>query len=132
MLRRRLILVYLFILFSGIFAQRYGLNVQNKDVEEDDEDDSRPKNLGRPPINNGNSENRLPSGNTGNDGNYQQRNVNQVQRPVGLPRRSPSTQLAASEECQVDIKKYCGKGSQQLISNLKVLQCVDDLDNVSF
>ncbi|CAF3796085.1 unnamed protein product, partial [Rotaria sordida] len=27
------------------------------------------------------------------------------------------------------VQKYCNRGSQQLLSNLKVLQCVDDLDN---
>ncbi|CAF4116740.1 unnamed protein product, partial [Rotaria magnacalcarata] len=33
------------------------------------------------------------------------------------------------KECESDVQKYCGKGNKQLISNLKVLQCVDDLDN---
>jgi hypothetical protein len=45
--------------------------------------------------------------------------------------RSTSTQLAADENCKTDIQKYCAKGSTQLLSNLKVLQCIDDLDNVS-
>jgi len=47
--------------------------------------------------------------------------------------RLASVQLAASEECMADIQKYCaGGGGYKMISNLKVLQCVDDLDNVSF
>jgi hypothetical protein len=41
-------------------------------------------------------------------------------------------QPAPSIECKVDIMKYCAKGNSRMISDLKVLQCVDDLDNVSF
>jgi len=51
--------------------------------------------------------------------------------PIPSVARLASVQLAASEECMADIKKYCG-GGYKMISNLKVLQCVDDLDNVSF
>jgi hypothetical protein len=62
-----------------------------------------------------------------------------IVRPVFIERkpyvaRLFSVQLAASEECMADIRKYCscsGGGGYKMISNLKVLQCVDDLDNVS-
>jgi hypothetical protein len=37
-----------------------------------------------------------------------------------------------STECKIDIQKYCVKDTGRLISNLKALQCIDDLDNVSF
>jgi hypothetical protein len=155
MLRRRLILFYLFILFTGTFAQfGPGRNVQNDDIEQDDEDDSPPKNQKQQLINNVNSQNRLSQGSIDSNGDNRQQNLNQQQNlnpqqnlnqlPVQPAQRSPSwpsrssssssssTQLAASDECKADVLKYCGKGSQQLISNLKVLQCVDDLDNVSF
>jgi hypothetical protein len=42
-----------------------------------------------------------------------------------------STLLANSIECKVDIQKYCMKNTGKLIDNLKALQCIDDLDNVS-
>ncbi|CAF3928857.1 unnamed protein product, partial [Rotaria magnacalcarata] len=43
---------------------------------------------------------------------------------------SPSaTPLASSIECKADVQKYCAKGTAQAVTNLKVLQCVDDLDN---
>jgi len=44
-------------------------------------------------------------------------------------RRSSPTPLAASSECKADVQKYCNKGGEKLLPNLKVLQCVDDLDN---
>ena len=141
MLRRGLIFFYLFIVFTGIFAQKYGSNDQNNGIEEDDEDNSQPLNSGR-------SQNRLASGNTERNGDSQQQNAKQVpppqrsaelpsrsqmsQQPAASVSRSRSTQLSASEECKADVQRYCNKGSQQLITNLKVLQCVDDLDNVSF
>ncbi len=43
-----------------------------------------------------------------------------------------STLLVNSTECKIDIQKYCVKDTGRLISNLKALQCIDDLDNVSF
>jgi hypothetical protein len=141
MLRRGLIFFYLFIVFTGIFAQKYGPNGQNNGIEEDDEDNSQPVNSGR-------SQNRLALGNTERNGDSPQQNAKQVpslQRSAELPPRSPmaqrpaesvgrsrSTQLSDSVECAADVQRYCNKGRQQLITNLKVLQCVDDLDNVSF
>ncbi|CAF4133225.1 unnamed protein product, partial [Rotaria sp. Silwood2] len=46
-----------------------------------------------------------------------------------LNRCSTSTPLARSNECKLDVQKFCNKINQQLISNLKVLQCVDNLGN---
>ncbi|CAF0964461.1 unnamed protein product [Didymodactylos carnosus] len=37
--------------------------------------------------------------------------------------------LAASPQCEDDVSRYCNKGSSSPISNLKVLQCMDDLDD---
>ena len=51
--------------------------------------------------------------------------------PKVEPRRSPPpTPLASSNECKDDVQKYCNKGVTKPLPNLKVLQCVDDLDNV--
>ena len=51
--------------------------------------------------------------------------------PLNVDKRRPSpTPLAASSECKADVQKYCNKGGEKLLPNLKVLQCVDDLDNV--
>lgn len=129
MLSRRLIIFYLFILFTGLFAQRNGLN----DGEEDDDDGNKPNNAVNPPLNNIRNKVRNQDG----DSNTRSQVGNQLPSNSGQLRSGPSrqtvpsTQLAGSEECQTDIQKYCGKGSTQLLSNLKVLQCVDDLDNVS-
>ncbi|CAF0753061.1 unnamed protein product [Didymodactylos carnosus] len=43
--------------------------------------------------------------------------------------RSPVASLALSPQCKEDITKYCNKGNQRAISNLKVLQCIDNLDD---
>lgn len=69
------------------------------------------------------------------DSNRQPSNEQSAARggSIDSNRRSSSwTPLAASTQCKFDIQKFCNKGSQQLLSNLKVLQCVDDLDNVSY
>jgi hypothetical protein len=132
MLHRRLIVfIYLFILLAGIYAQKYARNGNNDDEEEDDEADPEPEARQQPPPppprkvevlnNNENTQNRIPPGNIGLG-----------RKPIVSPPRSTSTPLASSVECKADVQKYCAKGSQQIISNLKVLQCVDDLDNVSF
>ncbi len=53
-----------------------------------------------------------------------------IQRPFVAP--LAPIQLIDSKKCKVDIQKYCVKGGLKSISNFKVLQCIDDLDNVSF
>ncbi len=133
MLSRRLIFLYLFLLFTGIFAQKYNANGRNDD-EQDDEDEPGPKKLRQSSLNVGQPQNGVPSGNAYNSRDSPQRNSNQgpVQpRLRNSPSQAAVTQLAGSDECKNDIQKYCGKGNSQLISNLKVLQCIDDLDNVS-
>jgi hypothetical protein len=143
-----------------MMAQKYDNNGEELDDEEP-----------APSNNNGRSQNKVPAGNTNNDGVNLLQNGNQVRQPADPPAQSPvgqgqvnapvrpspapssgdlpvqappaqglsdsnsrsqSTQLAADENCKTDIQKYCTKGSAKLLSNLKVLQCVDDLDNVSF
>ncbi|CAF1437662.1 unnamed protein product [Adineta steineri] len=42
---------------------------------------------------------------------------------------SVSTTLADSDECEADIKRYCNKGRSKPISNINVLDCINDLDN---
>lgn len=42
-----------------------------------------------------------------------------------------STSLATSVECRTDIQKYCVKKGAAIIANFKVLQCINDLDDVS-
>ena len=51
----------------------------------------------------------------------------QAQRAVG----SPPTPLSTSAECKLDVQRHCTNGADKIITNLKVLQCVDELDNVS-
>jgi hypothetical protein len=147
MRNQRLIFLYLFILFTGTIAQ------QLDNADEVDDEEAGPSN------NNGRVQNRIPTGNinNNNDNQLQKPGGQRVQPPtgqgqgnppVGSPSvqntgnspgqvpagsnsRSQSTQLAADDSCKGDIQKYCGKGSSKLLSNLKVLQCVDDLDNVS-
>ncbi|CAF3848511.1 unnamed protein product [Rotaria sp. Silwood1] len=128
MLRRQLFFLYLFLLFTGIFAQKYGSNIQNDD-DDDDEEKLQSLNKKRLSINN----DKLSSNNRANNNND-----NNQQSGVGNPsqvrlsnRRSTSTPIASSNECKTDVQKYCNKGSQQILSNLKVLQCIDDLDNAA-
>ena len=51
----------------------------------------------------------------------------QAQRVASLP----PTPLGTSAECKSDVQRYCTNGADKIITNLKVLQCVDELDNVS-
>jgi len=146
MLCRRLVFLYLFILFTGSFAQKYNRN----DVEADDEEEISANSRNQPLIDSRKSQNRISSGNIdNNDRNPQetadqlppQRSVNSGRisqqdvdqpRPLDSARRSSPTPLASSDECRPDVERYCSKGTKKMISNLKVLQCVDELDNVSF
>ena len=128
MLHRRLVFLYLLILFVGMFAQPN---------DPDDEDEPELNNQRQPSVDRNNVPSRL-SPNKNNDDDDAQKPVPR-QRPVNPPPppppqqpRSLGTPLASSPECQFDVQKYCNRGSQQVISNLKVLQCIDDLDNVSF
>ena len=57
--------------------------------------------------------------------------VAQSNSAIQLSFQIPSS-LIQSTECKADLQKYCTKGTSQLLSNLKVLQCINNLDNVSF
>ena len=106
----RWLFFYLLVVFTGSLAQKRSVN--NRGDENDDEDPSQGDNNGK----------FLPN------------NRVQTPSPAGTNdarTRATPTQLASDENCQADVQKYCGKGSSQLLSNLKVLQCIDDLDNVS-
>jgi hypothetical protein len=151
MLYRRLIFLYLFILFTGISAQNFSLN--NLD-ELDDGSDIRSPALKHILllVNNQNVIKRNSSLSIYNndrelkqdDDQLPQRSMNSSrillqdgyqplsQQLLDSARRSSPTPLATSEECILDVQRYCSKGTKQMISNLKVLQCVDELDNVSF
>lgn len=111
---QRWIVFYLFIIFTGSLAQKY-----NRDVGQEQDD-----------------ENELQSKTINNNRGSGSANNNPVQVPAaarGSGSNTPAklTQLATNEDCQGDVQKYCAKGSKQSLSNLKVLQCIDDLDNVS-
>ncbi|CAF1424247.1 unnamed protein product [Rotaria sordida] len=125
MSRRQLIFLYLFILFTDVFAQKFHPKLENNDREQPQSTDRI-----QPSIY---SERKLPANNRGNNDNQQQSVVDQSRPRSSIEsyRRSSSssTALASSNECKFDMQKYCNKGSQQLLSNLKVLQCVDDLDH---
>ena len=50
----------------------------------------------------------------------------------GLPSQTESlTSLAKSAECRADVQKYCVKKGAAILVNLKVLKCINDLDDVS-
>ena len=57
--------------------------------------------------------------------------------PLALGQQSPlakigtSTLLATSVECRTDIQKYCVKKGAAIMPNFNVLQCINDLDDVS-
>ncbi|CAF1086846.1 unnamed protein product [Adineta steineri] len=143
MLLRRLVVLYLFILFTGSLAQR---NVPNVDKENDDEDgdDNDLDTRKQSSINRDKTRKRISTGNDDNNvrslprSDNQQQSVNSVRKsqqnlnplPVaGQSSRSAPIPIANSEECRADVLRYCSKGSKQMITNLKVLQCVDELDN---
>lgn len=117
---QRWIVVCLFIVFTGSLAQKYGNNVG----KEHDDEDSPPNDNAQPPSNNINNRN------SGSDNGNQVR-VPTATRSSGSNTPAKLTQLASDEDCRLDVQKYCAKGSKQSLSNLKVLQCIDDLDNVS-
>ncbi|CAM4957783.1 unnamed protein product, partial [Rotaria socialis] len=127
MLRRQLLVLLLFVLFTANLAQKYVPNDRNDNDENDDEDQVQPVNRVQPPSNN----NLKPASSINanvppaSDPLAPRRYIDSNRRPSS----SLPTPLAASKECESDVQKYCGKGSKQLLSNLKVLQCVDDLDN---
>jgi hypothetical protein len=136
MLHQRLVFLYLFILFAGSFAQKYSRNNQNDDDDPDDEAEpqlNKKQQQQQPSLNNDRFQNRLPPGNINTNDGYPKPAPRQLPaQPLDASRQSLPTPIANSNECKVDVQKYCNKGSQQLLSNLKVLQCVDDLDNVRF
>ncbi|CAF4312509.1 unnamed protein product, partial [Rotaria sordida] len=124
MSRRQLIFLYLFILFTDVFAQKFHPKLENNDREQPQSRDRIQSSIY--------SENKLPASNRGNNDNQQESVVDQSRPRSSIEsyrRSSSSTPLASSNECKFDVQKYCIKGSQQLLSNLKVLECVDDLDN---
>ena len=153
MLGRCLILFYLFILLTNIIAQRYDSNIRNVDSVHDDKGglNRLEKPIQPPSLNANQMDNKFSMSNVRNNDGQQRSNFNQQQQPVQQqqqqqpiqqqqqqpiqPYRSnfrSSTPISGSIECQLDVQKYCTNGNKQLISNLKVLQCIDDLDNVSF
>ena len=143
MLSRRVILLSLFVLFVGIVAQNPNLRGPNGQGEIDDDagEDGQPivDRNGRPSNNNGDANLNRPPARRVDTGNQQPvANVPQPP-PVPAPRQQQSasiarqlvTPIASSLECKTDVQKYCNKGSNKVLPNLKVLQCIDDLDNVS-
>ncbi|CAF3401610.1 unnamed protein product [Rotaria socialis] len=127
MLRRQLLVLLLFVLFTANLAQKYVPNDRNDNDENDDEDQVQPVNRVQPPSNNDLKPASSINANVppASDPLAPRRYIDSNRRPSS----SLPTPLAASKECESDVQKYCGKGSKQLLSNLKVLQCVDDLDN---
>ncbi|CAF4598893.1 unnamed protein product, partial [Rotaria socialis] len=122
MLSRQLLILFLFVLFTANLAQKYVPNGRN-----DNEDAVQPVNRAQLPSNNDLKPASSINANVppASDRLAPRRYIDSNRRPSS----SLPTPLAASKECESDVQKYCGKGSKQLLSNLKVLQCVDDLDN---
>jgi hypothetical protein len=111
MLQRQLICISLFVLFIGNFAQQLRSNNRYWNGEKDDRLIYR-------------KQREVQSSQSGNNPSSSDQSLN--------PAESAYTLLATSPECTADIQRYCVKGGTKLIINLKVLQCVDELDNVSF
>lgn len=120
MVTHRWIYAALFLVFIGtIFAQDIGGKIPrpslslNGDPEEDDDD-------GRDVIEKKNPLPQTPP---------PPARVVEANPSRSETRRAPPTPLASSPECKADLQKYCSKGVDKLLPNLKILQCVDDLDN---
>ncbi len=111
MLQRQLICISLFVLFIGNFAEKLRSNNRNWNGEKDDRLVYR-------------KQRQVQSSQSGNNPSSSNQLLN--------PAEPAHTLLATSPECTADIQRYCVKGGTKLIINLKVLQCVDELDNVSF
>ncbi|CAF1472781.1 unnamed protein product [Adineta ricciae] len=134
--------LYLFLLFTSSFAERTRVNDDNDDKDVDDEQDldQNSQRQQKPPVDNVRTQSRVSSNNNDDDQRAAVQRDPDQQR-MGLSNResqqntkqrrpaSPAMPLATSDECRVDVTRYCAKGSKQPLSNLKVLQCVDELDN---
>jgi hypothetical protein len=157
MLSQRLILLScLFVLFVSAAAQSLNRKVPNNDPEQDDDDDDVGQDEQRQQ-----SKNKNPLNNNDNEKGPEQPPPPAKKLDVGIVRpaapvlapppppppapapaaqrqvpsasvvRSPVTPISSSPECRTDVQKYCNKGNEKVLANLKVLQCIDDLDNVS-
>jgi hypothetical protein len=114
MLRRQLFLISLFVLFVGGFTQGLQGNDQNWNADRSD----KLKYRQRRQVQDVQSKTQN-SANSLNQRSFRGPTLNQMA-------------LTNSVECTADISKYCIKGgTKQYMTNLKVLQCIDDLDNVS-
>ncbi|CAF3645191.1 unnamed protein product [Rotaria sordida] len=121
MLQNPLIFISVFVLFIGSLVQQSQSNVQNWNEDRHDkllyrqirevqpsQSESQPsKKIADSPVKPSSPNERLPES------------------------ESSSASLANSIECKVDVQKYCTKGGSKSIPNLKVLQCIDDLDNAA-
>jgi len=123
MLQTQLILSFLLVLFVGGFGQQFRSDARNWKENRYDQLEYRQRRQAEP------SQSRTPQS---------VNNINQqkIVQP-GFSNESPITSsssslsLASSMDCKADIQKYCVRGGTKLISNLKVLECINDLDNVS-
>ncbi|CAF2082393.1 unnamed protein product, partial [Rotaria magnacalcarata] len=133
MLRRRLSFLFLFVLFTDIFAEKNDYNIANNDIEQNGKKEYRSKHRIQSSTDSNQFQAKLFPSNTAKNGGYPQPNTDQsiALRTAKLTRRSSSTSLASSDECRAEIYKYCNHGSQKFISNLELLRCVDDLDNAA-
>ncbi len=122
MVHRQIIFISLLLIFVSNFAQQLHFNDRNRIIYR-----HKRQALSQSETKQSN-QNGSSSVNSANNNNaYQPVISNQLStNPL-----ASSTLLANSMECKVDIQKYCMKNSGKLINNLKALQCIDDLDNVS-
>ena len=130
MFQQQIICISLSIIFVGSFAQQLRSNDQIRNGRRDVIDRQVPSSQSDTQRSVQNGDSAVIRGN--NIGNQlpptQPKSSNQ-----GLGTPLPiSRSLANSTECKADIQKNCAKGSTQRMNNLNVLQCIDDLDNVSF
>jgi hypothetical protein len=123
MLQKQLIFICLFVLFVGNLAQQLRSNVQNWNEDRYDKLSYRQRRQVQPSQ----SETRQSVNTVNQQKVVQPGSSNQISSTSSVS----SMSLANSPECKADIRKYCIKSGSKLIVNLKVLQCIDDLDNVS-
>ncbi|CAF3428411.1 unnamed protein product [Rotaria sp. Silwood1] len=120
MLHSTLIFIFVFVVFVGGFAQQSQSNVQNSNKDRNDKLVYRHVRQVR-----------------SSQSEVQQSDKNAISSVKSSPSEklskseTASALLANSIECEADIQKYCVKGGPKLIPNLKVLRCIDDLDQAA-
>lgn len=123
MLCRAIVLVLLLSLFAENGAQLDEVKDQNRQKSQQ-QSTTQAQQQQQQQEKSGQTNNNSSNTNTG-------KNTNPAgPTPEIVVARLSATTLASSAECALDIQKHCAKGMKKPINNQRVLQCIDDLDNV--